>query len=109
MLALKYLGFLCLLSVTGTLLGLATHFWRSEVGDGADTNADPVYERGRLVVPAPHEDRWVAKHVLKADWDSHGWWEFASAHNSLWRSGSPPGPIAPRSWPTPASPSAASA
>jgi len=84
MVDLKYLGFLLCVSVACGLVGLAAHFWRSEVGNGTGANEDPVYERGRLVVLAPHEDRWFEKHVLKADWDSDGWWEFASARNFAW-------------------------
>jgi hypothetical protein len=84
MLELKYLGFLFALSVVGALAGLAAHYWRSEVGDGSGGNEDPIYERGSLTVLAPREDRQFEKSVLKADWDSHGWWEFASLRNFLW-------------------------
>ena len=44
----------------------------------------PVYERGSLVVLPAHKDRWLEKNVVKADWDSYGWWEFASLRNFLW-------------------------
>ncbi len=84
MLELKYLGFLFCLSVAGALAGLAAHFWRSEVGNGTGADEDPVYERGFLVVLAPHRNRWLEKNVVKADWDSYGWWEFASLRNFIW-------------------------
>ena len=84
MLELKYLGFLFVLSTACALIGLCAHFWRSKVGNGTGANEDPVYERGGLVVLAPRENRSFEKHVLKADWDSDGWWEFASARNFFW-------------------------
>jgi hypothetical protein len=30
------------------------------------------------------ENRWLEKNVIKAEWDSHGWWGFASLRNFLW-------------------------
>ncbi len=88
MLELKYLALLFSVSVVCALVGLAAHFWRSEVGNGTGANEDPVYERGPFMVLAPRRDRWFEKSVLKADWDSHGWWEFASLRNFLWYVGS---------------------
>jgi hypothetical protein len=84
MLELKYLALLLCLSVVGALAGLAAHFWRSEVGNGTGADEDPVYERGALVVLPTRENRWFEKNVVKADWDSYGWWEFASLRNFLW-------------------------
>ena len=84
MLELKYLALLLCLSVAGALAGLGAHFWRSEVGNGTGADEDPVYERGALVVLPTRENRWFEKNVVKADWDSHGWWEFASLRNFLW-------------------------
>ena len=84
MLELKYLALLLCLSVFGALAGLVAHYWRSEVGNGTGADEDPLYERGFLVVLAPHKNRWFEKHVVKADWDSYGWWEFASLRNFIW-------------------------
>jgi hypothetical protein len=93
MLELKYLALLFCLSVLGGLAGLAGHYWRSEVGDGTGANEDPIHEAGSLVVLPAHEDRWFEKNVIKADWDSDGWWEFASLRNFLYYVGG--GALAP--------------
>jgi hypothetical protein len=86
---LKYLGLIFCVSVVGALAGLAAHFWRSEVGNGTGADEDPVYERGFLVVLPTQQNRYFEKNVLKAEWDSHGWWEFASLRNFVWYVGGP--------------------
>ena len=91
-----YLAFLFCCSVIGALSGLAAHIWRAEVGDGTGANEDPVFEKGFLVVLAPHEDRALEKRAIKADWNENGWWDGYSLSNMAYYVGG--GAAAPWIW-----------